>query len=359
MVEQHEVKSIEAFVENSLAVNIDPITEPVRVMLCGNTICVKLFHVFGDGKFLMGLSATLLHALFKLDTFGQLPDFPDHYFLPLGRLILQNPGQARLVMSHILKRITDKIGHYLKHTTKIPVTPSAASDSVDHSRVDRAPIRSGSDMKVMFSTIPSDRLGHINRLRRSLPATRKISLNTYLQVYLADRLRQHGLIDWPTTVTILADLHRYFDNPTDYYPGNYVSNIQVSVGGDDFVSAAEALQEQVEHLLDTAYPLSDIPASWLLSLGGDALFKRANREWLLKSVNTDKRFFVLTNLGELDQTFSQIADFIVPNIQLAVPLMGAPPLTVAFSTFRGQGNLAATYDPRVLSSEMVRSILSF
>jgi hypothetical protein len=104
-------------------------------------------------------------------------------------------------------------------------------------------------------------------------------------------------------------------------------------------------------------PLVGVPSEWLLALGGQKTYQSVNRDWLLKSTNTDSRFFVMTNLGNLDMMLGDF-DGKIDSPNLIVPLMGAPPLVLSINTYQGQGNIAITYDPRVLDLTQINDFCS-
>ncbi len=73
---------------------------------------------------------------------------------------------------------------------------------------------------------------------------------------------------------------------------------------------------------------------------------------------SDPRFFVLTNLGALDERFQPLVDQLkgLVGVFLLVPLMGGPHLVISVNTLQGQANIAFTYDPRVLTEAQVDAV---
>jgi hypothetical protein len=220
----------------------------------------------------------------------------------------------------------------------------------------------GSPMGVRLRLLSSNVMQSLTDLRLELSKTSgvRISLNTLLQVLIGRRLMQLGIGGSCPTYTIPVDLHRYLRDPSEFYPCNLVTQIRIkAIAGpaQDLCADCIELQRQVDHRLAHAEPLANLLSEALLGLS-DSAFTRTYRAWLLQSINTDKRPFVLTNLGNLDAHFDPLRSFVdmTAGIFLAVPLMAGPHLVFSFSTLGTQGHLTTTYDPRVFSADQVEHI---
>lgn len=339
IVHRSDTSDLESALAQLMQVNNTPVSHPITIHIHDRNLIVKMHHSFGDGKFLLQLLAYLLLALADPAQLKALPDLPDHYHIPLRRLVGRHLAQVgRGWWQSIAQYHAD-----YQHDTQ-------AHDS------SRESITSGSPMGVTRHIIPATVMAALDEIRAQLD---HISLNTLLQVLIAKRLRQLQLIDPTVTYTIPVDLHRYLPQPDTFYPGNLASQIRLRGQIDsDLPTACEQLQQQISQQLEAASPLVDIPNFWLLGLGGRKTYERVNRDWLLSAIHNDPRFFVLTNLGNLDSLFAPLLDTIAPEagVYLSVPLMGGPHLVLSFNTYAGQGNLAITYDPQVLSAKQIADI---
>ncbi|NJR12925.1 glycosyltransferase [bacterium] len=331
---------LEAALAALLSVNNTPISQPVLVTLHQSTLIMRMHHSFGDGKFLFHLLATVLSALLTPQVFEVLADLPPHYGLTLWQLIAQTPGQRRRVFGKWLQTLRGSVQEYQRDTTVLK------SNTLD-------PIRSGSSMSVQLRTLPPPVMRRLNSLRQRLATTEKISLNTLLQVLFAKCLCDMGLIRLPAIYSIPVDLHRYLPNPDTFYPGNLASQIRVAGRPVfDLQEEAQHLQQQIQAQLDALIPLAMVPSEWLLMAAGRKTYKkRESGGGLNASINNDPRFFILTNLGALDDLFAPVVAHLErpAGVFLLVPLMGRPPLVISVNTLHEQTHLALTYDPRVLS----------
>jgi hypothetical protein len=156
-----------------------------------------------------------------------------------------------------------------------------------------------------------------------------------------------------------VDLHRYMKQPDVFYPGNLISQIRVT-GRAPFDLQAEAvnLQHGVREQLDDMTAMATLPSEWLLMSAGKKIYKSVNRGWLNSSINGDPRFFILSNLGSIDDQFQPLADHLDLSAGIAtiIPLMGGPHLIICLNMLGGQCNLGFTYDPRVLSETDIDAI---
>jgi hypothetical protein len=225
--------------------------------------------------------------------------------------------------------------------------------SATHTQHEREPIVSGAAQAVMFRTIELENLRRIQEIRDKLSGKQHISLNTLLQMLIAERFSEIGLLSPPTTYTIPVDLHRYKKHPDTIYPGNLATQVRITLPrSTNWIENCNTLQKRIDEQLDDMMPLVGIPGEWLLALAGDKTYKAVNRDWLLKSTNTDPRFFILTNLGNLDPILGNFSERL-RHPYVIVPLMGGPPLVLSFNTFQGEGHLAVTYDPHVLTPDRI------
>jgi hypothetical protein len=333
-------QSIEAFISQMIAVNNVPLSQPIAIVLCDKYFIIRMHHSFGDGRFLFLLNCYLLTALFAENRLSTLPA-PSGWRYPLWRLVWRNVGTARQVFWQWLRALSGAVDEFQQQV----------SDTNQPQQ--RTPVVSGLPQCVIFRQIESDILEIVQKIRDKLLAKNRVSLNTLLQVLIGERLAELGLLQLPTTYSIPVDLHRYLPQQDAIYPGNLAT--QIRIGLPDLASWVEAcymLQERVDKQLDSYMPLVGMPNDWLLGLGGDKTYKAVNRDWLLKSTNTDPRFFILTNLGNLDSVFADVSTH-VSHPQVVTPLMGGPPLVISFNTYQGQANYTITYDPRVLSEAQI------
>lgn len=338
--------TLEEMLSECIHENNTPLAQPIRIGIFGAHIIIRMHHSFGDGKFLFHLMSVLLLALLKPEAFCQLPDLPNHYHLPMWRVVYQSPHQAWRVFSKWVKTLRGSVEEYQRDMSGAPATTLE-------------PIKSGTAMHVRLKTLSPAHMAALERMRTSLSGTERISLNTLLQVLFAKHLNSLGLTSAPIVYTIPVDLHRYLNQPDAFYPGNL--NSQLRITGKvpfDLASDAVVLQSQVSQQLEDLTPLATLPSEWLMMLAGRKTYKNLNRGWLNASINTDPRFFVLTNLGALDERFSALSDclHLDEGIFLMVPLMGGPHVVISVNTLQGQGNIAITYDPRVLNDSHIDTL---
>ncbi len=334
---------LEAYMGSILRENNSTIEQPLSVHLVDSALIVKMHHSFGDGSFLRLLTHLLLLALYDP---AQLPDLQMHFNIPITHLLWQTPSQAFKIAVGCVKSFANYYREYQQE-----MSPAEQEK--------RDPIVSGSEMRVMLCVVPAESIELLNTLRTTLAVEmqEKISLNTLLQVLIAWRLRELQWVTSPLTYTILVDLHRYLKQPNDVYPGNLASQIRISRHQQsDLAQECAELQRQVNTRLAGFGPLFALPSEALLALN-HSWYENINRDWLLNS--TDARFFILSNLGNLDDTLGKFRAWIKEDVFLLAPLMGRPPLVISFNTLAGQGNLALTYDPRVLSAEQVQEVCGF
>jgi NRPS condensation-like uncharacterized protein len=333
-------QSIEALISQMIAVNNEPLSQPLAIVLCDKYFIIRMHHSFGDGRFFYLLNRYLLTALFAENRLSTLPA-PSGWRYPLWRLVWRNVGTARQVFWQWLRALSGAVDEFQQ---QVAVTSNSQ---------ERTPIVSGLPQCIALRQIPPDSFAIIQKIRDKLSTKKRVSLNTLLQVLIGERLAELSLLKLPTTYSIPVDLHRYLPQPDAIYPGNLATQIRIVLPDlASWIEACYLLQERVDKQLDTYMPLVSIPNDWLLGLGGNKTYKVVNRDWLLKSTNTDSRFFILTNLGNLD---SNLGDFAaeIKKPQVVTPLMGGPPLVISLNTYQSQGNFAITYDPRVLSQAQI------
>jgi len=221
-------------------------------------------------------------------------------------------------------------------------------------------VRSGSPMQVVCFEVTSAAMSLLDEIRKAAGNTLRVSLNTLMQVLVAHRLTELGLNVQPPIYTIPVDLKRYLKRPDTFYPGNLASQIRVRQPAHelpDLAGESAALQREIDRQLAGRYPLASLPAEWLFALGGKKMYKKANRDWLLKSPQTDRRLFVLTNLGSLDKDFAPLLSHLSGTCAFAVPLMGAPPVVLAFFSLNGVGHLTLIYNPQALSPDQAARLM--
>jgi hypothetical protein len=313
---------IEPLISQMIAENNTPLSHPMAVVLCDKYLILRLHHSFGDGRFFFLLNRYLLTAL-------------------LWRLIWRDMRIARQVFWRWIRALSGTVDEFQQQV-------SDANTSQQ-----RTPIVSGLPQCVGLRQIPPDGFELIQKIRDKLSTKKRVSLNTLLQVLVGERLAELGLLRFPTTYSIPVDLHRYLPQPDAIYPGNLATQIRIALPDcASWIERCYALQERIDNQLETFMPLVGMPNEWLLGFGGDKTYKAVNRDWLLKSTNTDPRFFIFTNLGSLDTILGDFGAQIA-NPQIVTPLMGGPPLVISFNTYQGQANFTITCDPRVISAEEI------
>jgi hypothetical protein len=331
---------IETLISQMIAVNNEPLSQPLAIVLCDKYFIIRMHHSFGDGRFLFLLNHYLLTALFAENRLGILPA-PCGWRYPLWRLVWRNVRTARQVFWQWLRALSGAVDEFQQQVS-----------DTNHPQ-QRSPVVSGLPQCIIFRQIEPGILEIIQKIRDKLSVKNRVSLNTLLQVLIGERLAEISLLQLPTTYSIPVDLHRYLPQPDAIYPGNLATQIRIALPAiESWVEACYMLQERVDKQLDSYMPLVSIPNDWLLGLGGDKTYKAVNRDWLLKSTNTDPRFFIFTNVGSLDNILSDFSGQIT-NPQVVTPLMGGPPLVISFNTYQGQANFTITSDPRVLSQAQI------
>lgn len=333
-------QSIENFVANALSVNHEPLSQPLNIFISDRYLMLKMHHSFGDGKFMYLLMSLLLSELYDIPI--ENSPISDAWWKPIWRIIWQDMGQGSYVLWQFVKSLFNYYQDYQQETQ-------------DKFGNNRSPILSGSAMDVRFKTISADGLALLNEARQN------ISLNTVLQVMVAEHLKQAGFQKSPITYTIPVDLRRYLTDANIFYPSNLASQIRITLAGEDSLSdQCVKLQQQVAEQLASKSALVAILGEWLLAMSGKKMYQSVNRDWLLKSTYNDPRVFVLSNLGKLEAFFAPFEDILADDFapQIAVPLMGSPSLVFSFSTFHDKGNITLTYDPQLFSPDQIDDILS-
>lgn len=334
----------------SVQQNLQPLDAPVNVFLCEDAICVHLYHPFGDGRFLFELTARLLAALYRPE---YLEQSGNRHFVPLREVVMSSLPQAMKVLGHTARRMGEKAGRYIT-----ALLPASNGNGSAYKSVYQ-PTVSDSDMQVMHIEIPPETMAEIRSIVQHIYPVERISLNTFFQIYFAFRLEQKGLVEWPVELTTLVDLRRYMSDPGTFYPGNCIGNIRLTMQESDFVAACVDFQTRIAQQVKSAYPLSDIVGNWFLSWAGDTAFKQVLQDWHLKGSVQDRRFFTLTNTGRLDDVFEPVNEYILPDVRLVTPIMGAAPLVIAFVSYNDYGHFTATYKPDILSREDILEIFNF
>lgn len=349
-VQKIDVDDLDEHLSTYVRKNLSPIEDPLKIFVCNKAVCIHMYHPFGDAIFLFQFTASLLAALFEPENFEQADD---RFLVPLREVVMKDFSQTMKVFGQTFKRIREKATNYVSGPSSSSVLVDANQESLYRTTV------TGTKMHVMHVEIPPDRMSQIQSNVQSLPTNQKISLNTYFQVYFAFRLNDMGLVDWPVELTTLVNLRRYMKYPESFFPGNCISNIRLAIDRSSFADACNDYQNQLYQQIDNAYALSDIVGNWLLASAGDTAYKQANRNWYLNISPKERRFFTLTNAGQVDDIFKPVSDYILPDIRLITPIMGSPPLVIAFTSFNNYGHFTATYKPDILSREDIHQILDF
>lgn len=349
-VQEVKTASLDEHLAAHVQHNLSPLEYPLKIFICNESLCIHLYHPFGDANFLFQFTASLLIALYKPDPLEQLNN---RFSIPLTEVVMSNFPQIMRVLGHMAKRISEKTTNYIS----LLKPPPKAIDSNKKSEF-QATV-SGTSMHVTHIEIRPDTMRRIRSIVQNFPTDQKISLNTYWQVFFAFRMNKIGLVDWPIELTTLVNLKRYTKKPISLYPGNCIGNIRLKINKASFVDACLDYQTQLHKQIKNAYPLADIVGNWFLALAGDKIFKQAIRNWYLKANIHDKRFFTLTNAGRLDEIFEPVKDHLIPDIRLVTPIMGSAPLVIAFTSYNNFGHFTATYKPDILSKQDILQIINF
>ena len=349
-VKKVEVDTVEEHLTYYVQHNLSPLENPFQVFICNESLCFHFYHPFGDGKFCTQIVASVLIAIFKPERFESTEN---QFFIPLGKVAMSNFPQTMKVIGHVVKQVSKKATNFISGLS----TPTKTID-LDQNSIYR-PTVSGTKMHVAYVKIPPDKMKQIRSVVKNLSTTSTISLNTYLQIFFAFRMNEMGLVNWPIELTALIDLRRYMKGPKRFYPGNCINNIRLTINKSSFIDACIDYQSRLNKQINSAYPLSDMFGNWLLALAGDTAFKRANLHWHLKVSPQERRFYTLTNAGRLDNVFKPIRDYLLPDIRLITPIMGAAPLVILFTSFNNYGHFTATYKPDIISKEDVLRIMDF
>ena len=340
LVRKIDADDIEALVSEHLEENITPISQPIQIIMANQHLVIRMHHSFGDGMFLFFFNQCLLTALFAQDKLDSLPEFSGWRY-PMWKLIWRDMTMARTVFWKWLRSLAGIVD---EPQLQVAEPPPAEK---------RRPIVSGVKQCATFRQVAIESLNTLKTIRDKLSEKKRLSMNTLLQILVAERLSEMGLVNLPTKYSIPLDLHRYLKNPHELFAGNLSSQVRVVLPPcDNWMERCHELQARIKAQLDGLMPMVGLPSEWLLALAGDKTYKSVNRDWLLKSIDTDTRFFVLSNLGDLDSMLGDFTDFIhTPNA--VTPLMGAPPLVVGINTFQGCMNISLMYDPLVLDTQKI------
>lgn len=343
--------SLETVLSETICANIEPFQQPLSIILHRNHFIIRINHSFADGMLGAGILKAVLAALAGPEQLGTLPKFERYHGLALWRLIAQNPKR----IAQVSKGWFQSLRSYYP-TTERDLLPQ-------WHKPDRKPVMCGSPMVVRLFMIDAEAITQLKQLKASLSQDGAVSMNTLLQVLLAHRLHALGYLGQQVTYSIPVDLHRYLENAVEYYPGNLSSQIRVKVTEHPLTNIAahcHTVEAQVQAQLENAAPLVNLPYEWLMRLAGRRTYNRLNREWLLASIHTDPRLFVLSNLGNLTRAFRDFDDLIdfEAGLYSIGPLMGGPPLISTFNIVGKRGHVAVTYDPQIFSQDQIDQIFA-
>ncbi len=343
--------SLETILSETICTNIEPFQQPLSIILHGKHFIIRLNHSFADGMLGAVILKAVLAALAGPEHLNALPKFERYHGLSLWRLIAQSP--KRIVQ--VSKGWFQSLRSYY---------PSAETDLLSEwHNPDRKPVMCGSPMAVRLYTIEAEAVTQLKHLKANFSQDGAVSMNTLLQVLLAHRLHALGYLGQRVTYSIPVDLHRYMDHAAEYYPGNLSSQIRVKVTEHpltDIAAHCHTVEAEVQTQLENAAPLVNLPYEWLMRLAGRRTYNRLNREWLLASIHTDPRLFVLSNLGNLTRAFrdfDNLIDFDAGLYSIG-PLMGGPPLISTFNIVGKRGHVAVTYDPQIFSQDQIDEIFA-
>jgi hypothetical protein len=347
-VERLSSITIEDHLSTHIQNNFSEIGKPLRIFLFDEAICIHFFHCFGDARFLMQFASILLEVVFQPDKFSPAESWSPP---PLEKLVANDFHQTIQVIGNTIKRLSKTSKKYFGRTP--PETKNGKNE-----RAIFQPTISGSNMKVAHFNVPPSKMAEIRKFIDQLPFSTKISLNTFWQIYFGFRMVELGWIEWPIELTTLVDLRRYYSPTSTFFPGNHISNIRIVINESTFENALMDFQTQLTEQINNGYPLSDIVMNWILALAGDNTFRKVNRDWYLHKSPKESQFFTLTNIGKLDDQFRSLNDYIMPDIRLVTPIMGAAPLVIAFSSLKDIGHFCVTYKPDFLSKEEIDKLFT-
>ncbi len=350
MVLEGDPGDLDDLISETIRTNVTPMALPLQINTHGQNFVLKIQHSFGDGRLMIKLMAHLILATFDPAAYAELPDVNIRYPLPIWRIVWNSPQQGFKTLSKWLQTFSSSVQDYRGSGETVSYTPE--------------PIHSGSPMR--FTRIPLSReiMTALNRLRKSLSPDVRISLNTLMQVLLAHRLIELGIL--PANQGVICtqpiDLRRYLKDQTITYAGNLAGQIRRQLPArSELDLRADCLdfQQWIDVQTQSSLALATLPSEWLLALAGKRFYKKVNRDWLIKSIKTDPRYFVFSNLGPIDSDMEPIQPFIKPGTSLAisVSLMGGPPLIVGLALLDRQGHVCVVYNPRVLDADQVTQIM--
>ena len=345
MVQTRPEVPLEIATAEAVRANIVPLSLPLEATIYGNQLTLRIHHSFADGNFGLKLLAHLIVAACDPDAYDHLPDIAMDYSLPIWRIVWDTPRQGMKMLWNWIRTFKSSVTDYKGTGEIVGYSPEL--------------IRNGAPVRVMRCTLPRSTMSAIGRIRREFSKPVPITLNTLIQVMIAHRLLELGILPpgRPVEYTQPIDLQRY-KRDSVIYAGNLAGQVRLKITPHDLHTDSTEFQTQLEASLSAGLPLATLPSEWLLAATGRRFYKKINRDWLTSSIKTDGRFFVFSNLGILDGDFKPAQPFLAPHTQMALSgsLIGAPPLLVLLAILGGEGHLTFTYNPRVLNAAQIEKI---
>ncbi len=338
---------LEVATAEAVRANIVPLSLPLQATIFGDgrQLTLRIHHSFADGSFGLKLLAHLILAACNADAYERLPDIAMDYGLPIWRIAWDTPRQGMKMLWNWIRTFKSSVTDYKGTGEIVGYSPEL--------------IRNGSPVGVARFILPRSTMTAIGRIRREFSKPTPITLNTLIQVMIAHRLIELGILppDRPVEYTQPIDLQRY-KRDSVVHAGNLAGQVRLKIMPTTFHADCTEFQTKLEANLQDGLPLATLPSEWLLAATGRRFYKKINRDWLTSSIKTDGRFFVFSNLGILDADFKPAQPFLAPHTQLALSgsLIGAPPLLVLLAILGGEGHLTFTYNPHVLNVGQIEQI---
>lgn len=339
----------EEVIAKMMSTNTEPLGTPVNIFYQGDYIYVKATHVIGDARFDAMFMVHLMIAYIDPEKFETFPELDPNFYISIWNVIWRNPIIGVSVMASFIITALQKIFRYRSETKQSPKKSEFET---------LAPMVSHSPVGFHTAAFSKETVDQLNTLRKQLIPDKKVSLNNIMNVEIALRLQEMEYLGQTVCYTIPVDLRRYIPKDTQFYPNNLASQIRVTIKDTDVASICEKLQQGTTRAYRRFEPLSGMPAEWVLNWLPRHLYDRLHRNWMLNPVRNPERFFVLSNIGRMEDYYAPIEEHVNPRQHGAlVPL--DTPVIIAFATSNGIGLLSSSFDPRIISQKDIAKLLDF